>query len=59
MSEDPKIATGLPNYTDSDRNDIFDFQMPDVPEPIEDNVAQFEDKDPVGFKFGQVKVAVN
>lgn len=52
MSEDPKIATGLPNYTDSDRNDIFDFQMPDVPEPIEDNVAQFEDKDPVGFKFG-------
>ena len=52
MSDDSKIATGLPNYSDSDRNDIFDFQMPDVPDPIEDNVAQFEDKDPVGFKFG-------
>ena len=45
MSDDSKIATGLPNYSDSDRNDNFDFQMPDVPDPIEDNVAQFEDKE--------------
>lgn len=33
-------------------NDIFDFAMPDIPEPEEQQEKQFKDRDAVGFKFG-------
>ena len=51
MSEGSKLAIGLHNYM-SEKNDIFDFQMPDIPEPIQDATQEFKDKDNVGFKFG-------
>lgn len=51
MSED-KLAISLNNYMNTDKNDIFDFQMPDVPEPIQEAIREFKDKDNVGFKFG-------
>ena len=52
MSEGSKIAIGLPNYMNQERNDVFDFQMPEVPEPAQETVQEFKDKDTVGFKFG-------
>ena len=54
MSQGSKIAIGLPRYMDSDKNDIFDFQMPEVPEPIQETAQEFKDKDAVGVKFGFV-----
>lgn len=52
MSEGSKIAIGLPNYMNQERNDVFDFQMPEIPEPALETVQEFKDKDTVGFKFG-------
>jgi hypothetical protein len=51
MSEGSKLAIGLHNYM-SEKNDIFDFQMPDITEPIQDATQEFKDKDNVGFRFG-------
>jgi len=51
MSEG-KLAIGLHNYMNTDKNDIFDFQMPEAPEQVQETVQEFKDKDSVGFKFG-------
>ncbi len=40
MSEGSKIAIGLQRYMESDKNDIFDFQMPEVPEPIQEKITK-------------------
>jgi len=52
MSEGSRIAIGLPNYMNQERNDVFDFEMPQVPELVLENIQEFKDKDNVGFKFG-------
>lgn len=44
-------AIALNNYMSS-QNDVFDFQMPEAPEPVQETVQEFKDKDNVGFKFG-------
>lgn len=44
-------AIALNNYMSS-QNDVFDFQMPEAPEPVQEAVQEFKDKDSVGFKFG-------
>lgn len=49
---DSKLAIGLNNYMSTNQNDIFDFQMPDIPEPVQEAFREFKDKDNVGFKFG-------
>lgn len=36
----------------NDKNDVFDFQMPEIPEASPELTQEFKDKDPVGFKFG-------
>ena len=54
MEEDSKLAIGINDYKESNKNDVFDFQMPDVPEPIQDSAPKFQDRDNVGFKFGFV-----
>lgn len=51
MSES-KLAIGLNNYMNTNQNDVFDFQMPDIPEPVQEAFREFKDKDNVGFKFG-------
>jgi len=51
MSEG-KLAIGLNNYMSTNQNDIFDFQMPEIPEPVQEAFKEFKDKDNVGFKFG-------
>lgn len=33
-------------------NDTFDFAMPDIPEPTQEEKVEIKDKDAVGFKFG-------
>ena len=33
-------------------NDTFDFQMPDIPEPPQEEKIEPKDRDAVGFKFG-------
>ena len=35
-----------------EKNDVFDFEMPQVPELVLENIQEFKDKDNVGFKFG-------
>lgn len=52
MSNENKIAIGLHNYMNNDKNDVFDFQMPEIPEASAEFIQEFKDKDPVGFKFG-------
>jgi len=52
MSNDSKIAIGLHNYMNNEKNDVFDFQMPEIPEPAPETIQEFNDKDAVGFKFG-------
>jgi len=52
MSNENKIAIGLHNYMNNDKNDVFDFQMPEIPETSPELTQEFKDKDPVGFKFG-------
>ena len=52
MSEGSRIAIGLPNYMNQEKNDVFDFEMPQVPELVLENIQEFKDKDNVGFKFG-------
>lgn len=52
MSQSSNIAIGLPNYMQTEKNDVFDFQMPEVPEPVQETAQEFKDKDAVGFKFG-------
>lgn len=47
-----KLAIGLNNYMNTEKNDVFDFQMPDIPEPVQETSQEFKDKDNVGFKFG-------
>ena len=37
---------------DNEKNDVFDFSMPDIPEPIQAKKKEYIDKHPVGFKFG-------
>lgn len=44
-------AIALNNYMSS-QNDVFDFQMPEAPEPVQETAQEFKDKDTVGFKFG-------
>ncbi len=44
-------AIALNNYMSS-QNDVFDFQMPEAPEPVQETTLEFKDKDNVGFKFG-------
>ena len=51
MSEG-KLAIGLHNYMNTDKNDVFDFQMPEIPDPVQETAQEFKDKDTVGFKFG-------
>lgn len=51
MSEG-KLAIGLHNYMNTDKNDVFDFQMPEIPNPVQETAQEFKDKDTVGFKFG-------
>jgi len=52
MSNDSKIAIGLHNYMNNEKNDVFDFQMPEIPEPAPETIQEFNDKDAAGFKFG-------
>lgn len=52
MSQSSHIAIGLHNYMNPEKNDVFDFQMPEVPEPVQEAIQEFKDKDTVGFKFG-------
>jgi len=52
MSQSSQIAIGLHNYMNPEKNDVFDFQMPEVPEPVQETAQEFKDKDTVGFKFG-------
>ena len=33
-------------------NDTFDFAMPDIPEPAQEEKVELKDKDAAGFKFG-------
>jgi cell division GTPase FtsZ len=51
MSEG-NLAIGLNNYMNTNQNDVFDFQMPEIPEPVQEAFKEFKDKDNVGFKFG-------
>jgi hypothetical protein len=52
MSEGSRIAIGLPNYMNQERNDVFDFEMPQVPKLGLENIQEFKDKYNVVFKFG-------
>jgi cell division GTPase FtsZ len=49
---DGKAAITLNNYMNPEKNDVFDFQMPEIPEPVQETAQEFKDKDNVGFKFG-------
>ena len=43
MSEGSRIAIGLPNYMNQEKNDVFDFEMPQVPELVLENIQEFKD----------------
>ena len=50
MNEHNPIYGVNPNPTSS--NDTFDFVMPDIPEPPQNEKPEPKDRDSVGFKFG-------
>ena len=47
----PIYNTGDEEANDQN-NDTFDFAMPDIPEPTQEEKVELKDKDAVGFKFG-------
>jgi cell division GTPase FtsZ len=48
----PIYDVGADNEPDAGNNDTFDFAMPDIPEPTQEEKVELKDKDAVGFKFG-------
>ena len=48
----PIYNTGSEEEENNQTNDMFDFDMPDIPEATEEKKEELKDKDAVGFKFG-------
>ena len=49
QDHNPIYEDGASNL--NQKNDIFDFEMPEIPDPAEEQ-KQIKDRDEVGFKFG-------